>query len=105
MNNQTKIILCAVLAVAIAFVVLNSLYYFDLGRQLQDSEDRLSESRAVWEQIAAEKETLQTELKNKQDELKEAQFTYNESMEKAEKYQKEIDSLRLDIEALKKSPD
>ena len=105
MNSQTKIILCAVMAVAIAFIVLSSLYYFDLGRQLQDSEDRLAESRAVWEQIAAEKETLQTELKNKQDELKEAQFTYNESMEKAEKYQKEIDSLRLDIEALKKSPD
>ena len=102
MNKQIKIILCLVMISAIILMLLCSLHFVQLGRELAGNEKQLQESRAKWERIAADKEALQTELKEKQEELKEAELSLSESKEKAEKLRSEIESLQNDINALKK---
>ena len=103
MNKQMKIILYAVMAAAAALVIACSLFYAGLGRELRDATDRLAESRATWERIAAEKETLQAALKTKREELKEAELSFTESTEKADKLRSEIAQLKNELESLKQN--
>ena len=103
MNKQMKLILCLVMISAVVLMLLCSVHYVQLGRELAGYEKQLQESRARWESIAAEKETLQAELKKKKEELKEAELSLSESEERAEKLKSEISSLQNDIEDLKKT--
>ena len=102
MNKQLKPILYTVMLTAVVLILVCSLYYLNLGKELQACESSLSESRANWEKIASEKESLQEDLKEKQDALKEAELSYSESTEKAEKLKAEISDLKSEIETLKK---
>ena len=105
MSRQLKIILLVVMAAAFALIISCTMTYLDLGKQLRTNEALLAESRAAWEGIAAEKETLQAELKEKQAELKEAELSLSEATERAEELKAEIGALQEDISALKLSGD
>ena len=101
MNNQLKIILCLVMAAALALITVCGLNYLRLTKELRSSEQQLAESRETWETIAAEKEALQDDLRAKQKELKEAKLTLDETTERASELKAEIEQLRKDIELLK----
>jgi peptidoglycan hydrolase CwlO-like protein len=105
MSRQLKIILFVVMAVAFALIISCTMTYLDLGKQLRNNESLLAESRATWEGIAAEKETLQAELKEKQAELKEAELSLSEATERAEELKADIETLQQDINTLKLSGD
>lgn len=105
MNKHLKIWLCIVMASAIALIAFCAVDYLSLGSRLRDCEKRLAESRAAWEQIAADKVEIQKELKAKKENLKEAELTLSESAERAEELKTEIELLKQEIETLKNSSD
>ena len=105
MNKQFKIWLCIVMAVAFALMAFSAADYLSLGSLLRDCEIRLSESRAAWEQIAADKVEIQKDLKAKKEDLKEAELTLSESAVRAEELKAEIELLKQEIEALKNTAD
>jgi peptidoglycan hydrolase CwlO-like protein len=98
-----KTILCAVMAAAVVLMAVCAGNYLSLGRQLRNTERQLTESRSVWEQIAAEKEELQKDLKSRKAELREAKLSLTESTERAEGLKEEIQQLKADIEHLSQS--
>ena len=101
MNKHLKITVIAVMAAALALILFCTLNYMNLGKELRSCEERLAESRAKWESIAAEKEALQDDLKAKQKELNIAQLELDNLTGDAEKLKAEIELLRTDIETLK----
>lgn len=105
MSKSMKLWLCIVMIAAIALMSVCMADYLSLSRNLRTVQVQLSESRAVWEQIAADKEELQKELKSKKNELKEAQLSLSEANEKAEELKTEIETLKKEIEVLKSSAD
>lgn len=90
-KNTTMIALAVVLAVA----VILSLVLFNQSRNLSAQVDtlteELTESRATWENTAAEKETIEAELKGAQDALREAETALEESTTKIGSLQTELD--------------
>lgn len=105
MSKSMKLWLCIVMIAAIALMSLCMADYLSLSRNLRTVQDQLSESRAVWERIAADKEELQKELKSKKNELKEAQLSLSEANEKAEELKSDIETLKKEIKVLKGSAD
>ena len=105
MNRQIRYIAATVMFVAVVLVILCLQNYIQLGRQIQDMESQLAESRANWEAIAEKKENLQEELKSKQDELREAEQSLSESSEKSKEINMEIEQLRHDIDVLRQASD
>ena len=96
MKKRWKLLLPVMLLAA----VLTVTCYADLLRDrgtLKTLTDQLTESRAAWENTAAEKEKLQEELQTVQEALKEAKLTLQESTERAEKLRTEIVQLQADL--------
>lgn len=105
MNKRLNILLCLVMAAAVTLMLICLLQYLNLGKDLRLQEKQLSESRASWEKIAEEKETLQAELKKIKEDLKEAELSYSEFTEKITKLTEENESLQKEIDRLKKEAD
>ena len=103
MTNRLKMILCRVMAAAVTLVLICLFQYLNMGKDLRLREKQLSESRASWEKIAEEKEALQTDLKKMMEDLMEAELSYSEYSEKIIKLQEENESLRNEIDRLKKA--
>ena len=103
MTNRLKMILCLVMAAAVTLVLICLFQYLNMGKDLRLREKQLSESRASWEKIAEEKEALQTDLKKMMEDLMEAELSYSEYSEKIIKLQEENESLRNEIDRLKKA--
>jgi len=101
MTKSLKIMLCVVMALALAVIAVCSLRYLNLSRDYAACEKELAESRKIWESIAAEKETLQVDLKAKQNDLKVAQLSLEENTARAEELRTDIEKLKADIEQLK----
>lgn len=101
MNKSLRITVYIVMAAALALIVFCSLNYLNLGKELRSCESALAESRAKWETIAAEKESLQVDLKAKQKELNIARLELDSAVGDAEQVRAEIEQLRTEIEALK----
>ena len=101
MNKSLKFWLCAVMIAAVVLMAVCSDDYLSRGRQLRNVEALLSESRAAWEQISADKEELKKDLKSKKSELKEAELSLSEATERAVELKAEIETLK----ALKKVSD
>ncbi len=97
MNKSMKAIMFIVMLSAVALMVICSLHYLSLGRELRSCEQQLAESRAKWESIAAEKEALQEDLKASQKELNIARLELDKATEDAEEIKAEIDRLKSDI--------
>ena len=105
MNKSLKLWLCAVMIAAVVLMAVCSADYLSRGRQLRSVEALLSESRAAWEQISADKEELKKDLKSKKSELKEAELSLSEATERAVELKAEIETLKAEIEALKNASD
>ena len=101
MNNRSmKIILSVVALLALAVILVSSVRYISLGKQLKDVEGRLSESRASWENTAAEKEEKQTELKALKDSYREAELSLEEAKERSVTLKEDIETLKQEIRDL-----
>ena len=83
MNNRTKLTLWVVMAFAAVLVIVCSVQYLGLNSRLKDYEAELSESRAKWEGIASEKESLLEVLDEKRKELRETELSWNDSVERS----------------------
>lgn len=101
MNKPMKIILCCVMAAALALMMICALNYLSLGRQLDTCKQQLAESRETWEGIAAEKEALQEELKEVRKKLNIANLELEQSTADADEIKAEIEQLRTEIDSLK----
>ncbi len=97
---QRVLIFLAMAAALVLMIVLGGRYLRD-GKTLGEKRQELEVSRATWERIAEEKETLQEELKEVTNELKEAKLTLEESTTRAEELRGQIETLKKEIEALK----
>lgn len=95
MKKGWKLLPVMLLAAALTVTLYGELLR-DRGT-LRELTDQLTESRAAWENTAAEKEKLQEELKTVQEALKEAKLTLQESTERADKLRAEIAQLRADL--------
>ena len=100
MIKTVRILLCVVMAAAIAVGFSLASAVFRDQRLLRDLSGQLSASRTAWETTAAEKEKLQAELRIVEDALKEARLTLQESTERAETLQAEIDTLEAEISGM-----
>ena len=105
MSKQMKVFLYVVMAAALTLMIICFLNYQSLTNDLRSCEKLLAESRETWEEIAAEKEELQTDLKARRKELKEAQLSLDESTERIEQLKAEIEQLRKDIDILRQNRD
>ena len=101
MNKQLQIIIYIVMVFAVCLMVVCSVNYLNLGRELKSYELQLEESREHWEKIAEEKEALQVTLKDRQNDLKEARLSLDEATERASELKAEIEQLKKEIETLK----
>ena len=100
MNRSLRAILLLVLAVAFLFTALQFADMISLNSDVRSRRAELAESRAVWEKIAEEKETLQAELKQVTNDLKEARLSLSESETRKEELKEEIQGLESEIKAL-----
>ena len=101
MSKSLKAILCCVMAAALALMLFCSLHYLSLGRELGSVRKQLTESRETWENIAAEKESLQEELKEVRKKLNIANLELEQSTADADEIKAEIELLREEINTLK----
>ena len=58
MNKPSRLLLCFAMLAALSLICVFLLQYASLNRQYYEYERQLSESREIWEGIAAEKEAL-----------------------------------------------
>lgn len=100
MNKQTRFILCAVLAVATAFVMLSSLNLSRLFLNRNSVQNRLNSTRKSWESISDRKETLQAQLNVFREDLKEKELSLKEDREKSTELKAETESLTMEIEQI-----
>jgi len=105
MNKHLRIFLYAAMISAILMIVVCSVNYLDLGKQLRSTNAQLSESRTAWQGVAAEKEALQEELETKQSDLKEAELSLNEATARTEEIRAEIEALQKEIDSLRSGAD
>ena len=101
MNSNLRLILCAVLAIALVILGTTAADIVRDWEQLRETERQLGESRSAWEGIAERKEELQAELKTVTEKLKEARLTLEESTARAEELRQDLAELQAEIEALK----
>ena len=103
MNKKLRLILCLVLAFAVLVMIICSVNYISLTKQLAGVRNQVTESQKTWEGIAAEKEALQQDLKTLQNELREAKLSLSESEESSEKIKSEIETLQNEIAEMEKA--
>ena len=90
--------------IVLVFALMTSLFLFSRLEQKEKTYDSLSlellESRQKWEQIAAEKESLQAELKQVNETLRDASMTLEENKARSAELEKEIQVLQKETETL-----
>ena len=101
MSKSLKFILVLILLLAVVAAGFLSRGILRDQKILREKQAELAASRATWEKIAEEKETLQDELQEVTDALKEAKLTLEESEARAEELRAEIETLKQEIEGLK----
>jgi len=101
MNKRTLAWLLAPLLLALIVSACLLADYARLDAGVREKRLELAESRQTWEDIAAEKESLQKELKGVRDDLKEAELSLSESAERAEQLRQDIAALEGDIASLR----
>ena len=102
MNNKTaKILLSAVMLLAVTVAVVLAGRYISARNELSSLKKDLAASTAEWKRINEEKIVVQKELKEVKNELREATLTITESEERAEELEKDIQALEKEIEELK----
>ena len=101
MSKTVKGLLVLVLVLALVTAAMLTRGILRDQRALREKQAELAASRATWEKIAEEKETLQDELQEVTDALKEARLTLEESETRAEELRAEIESLEQEIADLK----
>lgn len=101
MNNKyMKVFLSAVILCALAVMTISTVRYVNLGKQLNETDRLLSESRDAWEKTAAEKEEKQVELKALKSNLREAELSLTEAQERSVTLKEEIEVLKQEIQDL-----
>lgn len=100
MSKGIKWLICGIMVFALALTAVLALRSRDMRTGLAQKETELAGSRAVWEKIAEEKETLLDELETAEDDLREAQLSLSEATQRAEELTAENDTLRAEIAAL-----
>ena len=103
MNKTQKIMLSAVIAVAIAVMIVLGGQYLSYRRELSGLKSDLAVSTAAWKKINEEKLVIQKELKAVKNDLRDVELTIEESEERAETLKKDIETLEQDIDELKSS--
>lgn len=103
MTKSLKISILIVVLSALLLIVFCLSDYISLGRRLSSLHLQLDESMAKWQNIAAEKETLQADLNAKKKELNIAQLDLDDLTKDADEIKAEIEQLRSEIELLKQS--
>ena len=103
MNKTQKIILAAVIAVAIAVMIVFGGQYLSARRELSGLKKELDTSTAAWKKINEEKLVVQKELKAVKSDLRDVELTIEESEERAETLKKDIETLEKEIDELKSS--
>ena len=101
MSKFMRLLLCAVMAAALAVAFCLGEGILRDRQKLRDLNRLLSESRAAWEDTAERKEALQEELKTVTNALKEARLTLEESDARAEELREEIAELEEEIARLR----
>ena len=100
MNKSLRVLMLLIIAAAAVLIMILGSNWMNLGKQLQETNMLLSESRKSWETTASEKEELQDQLQDLKDELKEANLSLTEAEERASTLTAEIEQLQKDIAEL-----
>ncbi len=103
MTKLIKGICLMALCAALLLTVALATRAINLSHSIRTQSKLLEESRIRWEQTAAEKETLQTQLKEVRSALREAELTLEESTARAEELRLDIQELETQYEELLKS--
>ena len=100
MTKLLKGLCLLALCAALLLTVTLSTRAISLARSIRMQSKMLEESRTRWEQMAAEKETLQARLKEVRSALREAELTLEESTVRAEELRLDIQELETQYELL-----
>ena len=103
MNKTVKIMLSAVIAIAVAVMIVLGGQYLSARREFSALKSDLDTSTATWKRINEEKLEVQKELKAVKNDLRDAELTIEESEERAEMLKKDIEKLEKEIQELKSS--
>ena len=99
MNKIQKILLCAVMAAAIAVSVFLVGGYRSARREYSVLKSDLVSSTETWKRINEEKLIVQKDLKAVKEEIRDAEMT----LEEYEELKAEVEALEAEVEALKSS--
>ncbi len=97
MSKTMKILLCAVMAAAVALSVLLLGNYQSAHREYSALKNDFDASDSAWRRINEEKLVIQKDLKAVKEEIREAEMT----LEEYEELKSEVEALEKEVEALK----